>query len=74
MRDNGKDLRNLQLALHESNGKTIYYISKTYGDKYIVPKKVYEDMAKELEELKNGIKKTKIIVTDDLKGESNGNQ
>ena len=61
MREIGKDLRNLQLALWESNDKPILYISKTHGDKYIVPKKIYEDMVKELQELKSQKVEIKII-------------
>ena len=61
MRDMGKDLRNLQLALWEANDKPILYISKIHGDKYIVPKKIYEDMVKELQELKSGRKKVEVI-------------
>lgn len=52
MRDAGKELRNLQLALWESNDKPIYYISKIHGDKYIVPKKEYEKLNKENIEMK----------------------
>ena len=66
MRDIGKNLRSLQLALWESNDKPILYISKTHGDKYIVPKKIYEDMVKELQELKSERKKVEIKITDDL--------
>ncbi len=52
MRDLGKELRNLQLALWESNDKPIYYISKIHGDKYIVPQKEYEKLNKENAEYK----------------------
>lgn len=52
MRDMGKDLRNLQLALLESNDKPIYYISKIHGNKYIVPQKEYEKLNKENIEMK----------------------
>lgn len=52
MRDVGKDLRNLQLALLESNDKSIYYISRSFGNKYIVPQEEYEKLNKENAEYK----------------------
>ena len=52
MRDIGKDLRNLQLALMESNDKPIFYISRSFGNKYIVPQEEFEKLTKENVEYK----------------------
>lgn len=47
MRDEGKELRNLQLALRESNDKPIFYISRSFGHKYIVPRHQFEKLQRE---------------------------
>lgn len=48
----GKDPINFELALLQSQDKTIYYISRIHGDRYIVPKEMYEKQTKELGDYK----------------------
>lgn len=68
MRDLGKDLRNLQLALMESNDKPIFYISRSYGNKYIVSKKLFEEQKRVLSIIKKKQVNIALLITcDDFK-------
>lgn len=44
MRDIGKDLRNLHMALLEQDDKPIFYVSKIYGNKFIVPSEEFSNL------------------------------
>lgn len=51
-----KELLLLKQTIEQCNDKPILYISNTYGNKYIVPQKQLDNLAKENELLKEIIK------------------
>ncbi len=49
----GKDILYLKQSLEQCNDKPILYVSRTYGIKYIVPQKQFDDLTNENIKLKN---------------------
>lgn len=48
----GKDILNLKQTIEQCKDKPIFYVSRTYGNKYIVPQKQFDDLTNENVEYK----------------------
>lgn len=67
-----KEILYLKQSIEQCNDKPIFYISRTYGNKYIVPQKQFDDLIKENTELRQKVQEPKqYLKWEDLEFEEN---